>query len=301
MGAPKAFAATAGLDDDPEAVGLRLRELLGVAREEPATWRNNYDALNRWRGAIEELGVLVFQANDVEVSEMRGFSIGDTPFPVIVVNLKDVPLARVFSMLHEAAHLMLREGGLCDLAEEQASPGNRRIEVFCNHVAGATLVPRDWLLEEELVRAQKGAEWQDEAIASLAHRYRASREVLLRRLLILGRTSEAFYRKKREQLQAEFEAQREEALEKKALGLGAKGFVTPDRIAVTTAGHFFVRLVLDSYHQEKITSNDLSSFLEVRLKHRRTERSDLTDEASSVAVPSPSSGSPRTTRTRDPP
>ncbi len=47
----------------------------------------------------------------------------------------------------------------------------------------------------------------------------------------------------------------------------AAGFVTPDRVAVSTAGPLFVRLVLNSYNQEKITSNDLSSFLEVRLKH----------------------------------
>jgi Zn-dependent peptidase ImmA (M78 family)/transcriptional regulator with XRE-family HTH domain len=267
FGVAPAFGAMASLDEDPEAVGLRMRELLRVHRDEPAGWGSSHEALNRWRTALEGIGVLVFQASDVEVAEMRGFSISETPLPAVVVNLKDAPLARVFSMLHEATHLMLREGGLCDLAEEQASAAHRRMEVFCNRVAGATLIPKDWLLEDETVRSQRGAEWPDEAIAALAHRYRASREVVIRRLLILGRTSEAFYRKKREELQAEFEAQREEALQKKALGLAAKGFVTPDRIAVSTAGPFFVRLVLNSYHQEKITSNDLSSFLEVRLKH----------------------------------
>jgi Zn-dependent peptidase ImmA (M78 family)/transcriptional regulator with XRE-family HTH domain len=267
FGAPPAFTATASLDEDPEAVGVRMRQLLGIGRDEPTTWRSSYEALNRWRSALEQLGVLVFQASDVEVAEVRGFSISQTPLPVVVVNLKDVPLARVFTMLHEATHLMLREGGLCDLDEEQASPAHRRMEVFCNRVAGAALIPKDWLLEEEAVRKQKGVEWPDEVIATLAHRYRASREVVIRRLLILGRTTEAFYRKKREELQAEFEAQREEALRKKALGLARKGFVTPDRMAVSTAGPFFVRLVLSSYHQEKITSNDLSSFLEVRLKH----------------------------------
>jgi Zn-dependent peptidase ImmA (M78 family) len=267
FGAPKPFTATASLDDDPEVVGLRLRDLLGVGRDEPAKWKNNYDALNRWRSALESLGVLVFQANDVEVVEARGFSISQPLFPVVVVNLKDVPLARVFTMLHEATHLMLREAGLCDLDEDQTSPAHRRIEVFCNRVAGAALIPKAWLLAEDEVREQKGVEWPDEAIASLAHRYRASREVVIRRLLILGRTNEAFYRRKRKELQAEFEAQQEEALQKKALGLVPPGFVTPDRIAVSTAGPFFVRLVLNSYHQEKITTNDLSSFLEVRLKH----------------------------------
>jgi len=267
FGAARAFTATASLDEDPEGVGVRMRELLGVGRDEPTRWRSSHEALNRWRSVVEKLGVLVFQASDVEVGEVRGFSISQTPLPVVVVNLKDVPLARVFTMLHEATHLMLREGGLCDLDEEQASPAHRRMEVFCNHVAGAAMIPKDWLLEEDEVRKQRGAEWPDEVIAALAHRYRASREVVIRRLLILGRTSEAFYRKKREELQAEFEAHRQEELRKKALGLASKGFVTPDRMAVSTAGPFFVRLVLNSYHQEKITSNDLASFLEVRLKH----------------------------------
>ena len=230
------------------------------------TWKNNHEALNRWRAALEAQGVLVFQAIEVEVSEMRGFSISAAAFPVVVVNLKDAPLGRVFSMLHEATHLMLREGGLCDL-EEPTSPAQRRVEVFCNHVAGACLMPRDWLLEEEAVRSQAGSEWPDETIAGLAHRYRASREVVVRRLLILGRTTEAFYRRKRQELQAELKEQREKLAKQKALGLASKGFVTPAQKTLSTAGPFFVRLVLQSYHQENITSNDLSSFLEVRLKH----------------------------------
>src|SRR5215813_1889230 len=127
FGAARAFTATASLDEDPEGVGVRMRELLGVGRDEPTRWRSSHEALNRWRSVVEKLGVLVFQASDVEVGEVRGFSISQTPLPVVVVNLKDVPLARVFTMLHEATHLMLREGGLCDLDEEQASPAHRRM------------------------------------------------------------------------------------------------------------------------------------------------------------------------------
>jgi hypothetical protein len=84
---------------------------------------------------------------------------------------------------------------------------------------------------------------------------------------VLGKTTEDFYSKKRKELQAEYEAQREEIEQKKAQGVETGGFAPPDRMAVSKAGPFFVRLVLDSYHQEKITANDLSSFLEVRLKH----------------------------------
>jgi len=263
---PKPFLATASLTDEPEVVAEQLRDLLGVKRSEAASWRNVYDAFNRWRGALEDAGVLVFQAEDVEVSEIRGFSLSERLFPVVVVNIKDAVVGRIFSMLHETTHLMLREGGLCDLLDE-TSRAHERIEAFCNHVAGATLMPRVWMLEEEMVRQHNGVQWADEEIALLSQAYRVSREAVVRRLLVLGKTTEDFYRRKRKQLQAEFEAQEEEAQQRRALGLAGGGFAPPDRMAVSTAGPFFVRLVLESYHQEKITPNDLSSFLGVRLKH----------------------------------
>jgi Zn-dependent peptidase ImmA (M78 family) len=263
---PRPFDVSATLAEDPELVGARLREYLDVKRHEPASWKTVYDAFNRWRGAIEDAGVLVFQAGEVEVSEMRAFSIAETPLPAIVVNIKDAVLARVFSMLHEASHLMLRDGGLCDLHEDAAS-GASDVEVFCNRVAGATLVPRDWLLEEDLVRQQTGSKWSDDDLELLGQRYRVSREVMLRRLLILGRTTLDFYRRRRKELREEFEAQQADALQRKLRGTDRGGFVTPDRKVVSAAGALFVRLVLSSYHQEKITANDLSRYLEVRLKH----------------------------------
>lgn len=266
LGKPKPFGVTARISEEPEDVAGRLRELAGLKRSNVGRWKNNYDAFNDWRGHLEDAGVLVFQASDVEISEMRGFSISEPVFPVVVVNIKDAISARIFSMLHEAAHLTLREGGLCDVLDETSS-AQERVEVFCNRVAGAALLPKRWLLQEHIVRDQKGWRWPDEAIVTLSQRYRVSREALVRRLLILGRTTEDFYRKKRKEYQAEYDAQQEAALQRKATGFEPGGFVPPDRISVSTAGPFFVRLVLNSYYQEKITSNDLASFLEVRLKH----------------------------------
>lgn len=268
--APKPFSTMASAGDDPETVARRLREHLGVKLDEASSWKTFYDAFNRWRGALEEAGALVFQAEDVETSEVRGFSLSERLFPVVVVNIKDAVVGRIFSMLHETAHLMLRQGGLCDF-EEESPRAQERIEVFCNRVSGAALMPQASILGEDVVRQHKGMQWSDGEITVLAQRYRVSREALVRRLLVLGKTTEDFYRKKRKELQAEYEAFQEELEQRKeqrkALGLKASGFAPPDAMAVSKAGPFFVRLVLDSYHQEKITANDLSSFLEVRLKH----------------------------------
>jgi Zn-dependent peptidase ImmA (M78 family)/DNA-binding XRE family transcriptional regulator len=256
------FQARARLTEDPEEVAAKARKLLGLSYETQTSFRTAYDALNGWRTALEDSGVLVFQARDVDLAEMRGFSIADQPLPAIVANIKDRPRGRVFTLLHELAHLMLREEGLCDLSEHvSVPPEERRMEVFCNHVAGAILIPRDTLLGEEILQ-QHGTSptWHDDELLALARRYEVSQEAMLRRLLILGRTSQKFYQAKRNEL-VEIYAQQKDDTDSEGR------FAPPDRLAVATAGKGFVRLVLDSYYNERITASDLSDFLGVRLKH----------------------------------
>jgi len=181
-------------------------------------------------------------------------------------------------MLHELCHIVLREGGLCDLDEESRRPPEElQVEVFCNHVAGAALVPIEYLLEEGLVRSKQGrSEWSDEEILILANRYGVSREVLLRRLLICERTTYAFYRRKRKQFQEEYEEQAERP--------SRPGYAPPDRVAVSSAGPFFVRLVLRNYHQENITESNVSDLLEVRLKHLPKIEAAVLGRSSEVEV-----------------
>ncbi len=101
-------------------VARRIRKLLGVSIRKQIQWKDEYEALNGWRQAVQDKGVLVFQARGVEVSEMRGFSVADEPMPLIVLNTKDAPNGRVFTLLHEFCHLLLRYGGICDLRDRRS-------------------------------------------------------------------------------------------------------------------------------------------------------------------------------------
>jgi Zn-dependent peptidase ImmA (M78 family) len=252
---PPKFEIIATLNDDPEELGSRLRNRIGMTFDVQAQWRQSYDALNGWRALIEAAGVLVFQASGIELEEMRGFSLADDPIPVIVTNAKDAPNGRVFTMLHELCHVAVRQSGLCEPEEARARPPEeQKVEVFCNHVAGAALVPRDALLNDATVAAHRGAQWTEEELGAIARRFAVSKFVALRRLLIAGRTSQAFYRFKQDEWS-------------KAATESQGGIVTPDRRAVSEAGRTFVRLVLQSYYADRITLNDVSKFLRVRLKH----------------------------------
>lgn len=262
---PPGFALQAALDDDAEQVGLAIRRTLQIAVAEQARWREPRVAFNAWRSAIEAAGVLVFQAIDVPLAEMRGFSIAADVLPVVAANRKDSYAGRAFSLLHELAHLALRRSGLCDLEEEaQRPPEEQRVEVFCNRVAGAALLPRDLLLHDAIVAAAPAGRivWADDQLETLARRFAVSREVVLRRLLIAGRTTEAFYAAARQRFLAEYQAREERERQAEA--------EYRRNMPVETVGHFgptFVRLVLNTYYQRRITLNDVSAYLGVGLKH----------------------------------
>ncbi len=256
---PPVFNLRSHLSEDAEVVGERIRET--IAPDLPPNWSSDspYGPLNYWRTRLENAGVLVFQAERVDAKEMAGFSISERPLPVIVPNMKDSPRRRTFTMLHELAHLMLREAGICNLEEDAKRPEENRIEIYCNRVAGATLAPRKQLMGEKLVAHKtKGREWSMTDLRTLANRYGVSREVILRRLLIFDLTTPAYYQKMCDSFNEEYRRQAE---------LDKPGHAPPHRMALSAAGPLYTRLVLTNYYQDAITASDVSDFLGVRLKH----------------------------------
>jgi Zn-dependent peptidase ImmA (M78 family)/transcriptional regulator with XRE-family HTH domain len=253
------FLSTASISDNAELVADNTRRMLGISSEQVAEWSNQYDALNGWKNAVERLGILVFHFSGVEVDEVRGYSISESPFPVIGVNGSDSPAGRTFTLLHEFGHLLIGRGGSCDLAEVHGIQSeDQRIEIFCNRFAGAVLVPVPQLQQLSVVlKAGSRTEWSDDQLHELARLFWVSREVVLRRLLIIGKTSEAFYRRKRAEYEERFKDQEKES----------GGFLSVPRKSLRAVGQPFTRIVLDAFNREEITASDVSDYLGVRLKH----------------------------------
>jgi Zn-dependent peptidase ImmA (M78 family)/DNA-binding XRE family transcriptional regulator len=257
-GKSKDFNYQIKITDDTEEAGSKIRGILEMDITKQKALSTDYDAFKYWRLAVEGTGVLVFQSSGIDVSEMRGFSIGKFPLPVIGINSKDSPRGRIFTLLHEFAHIMLRESGICDLNEtSQRPPEAKKTEIFCNHAAGAALIPKSELLK--LVGPVKSIDrWTNNQLYDLAKFFKASKEVVLRRLLICKLTTEGFYKKKRKEFIEEY---RKIDLKKK------EGFVPPDVKSISRFGLTFTRLVIDGYNNERITASDLSDYLNIRLNH----------------------------------
>jgi Zn-dependent peptidase ImmA (M78 family) len=268
---PRLPAVSSNLRDSAP-LAQEARHILRITLQQQCAWRTPYEILRGWIAALERVGVLVFQTGAVSVEEMRGFSIDAEPFPVIVVNAKDSPRGRVFTLIHEFAHLLINRGGLCDLhTAARARTQDEETEVFCNQVAGTFLLPEHEFSNDPVVVGKAvRAPWQDSEIRSLADKYSISQEVVLRRLLTLGRITESFYRQKREEL---LETYRQEQQR------GQGGFAPYHVVKIRDLGRAFIRLALEAYHTEAINSSDVAEMLGVKLKHLPTIEQDIMDSA----------------------
>ena len=268
---PPEFPIMASLSDDPEVVGVLIRDTLGVTYASQVRRSRQRTSFNYWREAVEEIGVLVFQMWLVDNKEARGFSYSGSQYPVIALNSKDSLAGRTFTLLHELTHLTLREGGLCDLLEEsQNQTLESQIEIFCNAVAGAALVPRENLLLESSVFSNRSLEWEEDDIVDLAAKFGVSRETLLRRLMICGKTTSDFYGTKRIEYLAETAPVRR--------------YPVPYRYRVINrSGRPFTKLVLENYLRDNITGSDVAEYLEVQLKHLPDIEREVMGSATSVA------------------
>ncbi|MCD4825106.1 MAG: XRE family transcriptional regulator [Phycisphaerae bacterium] len=255
---PETLIGLVSLRDNKELVAKKARGLLGISLSMQKKWKTPYDALNGWKIAMEALGVLVFHFSGVEVEEVRGFAISKQPFPVIGINGKDSPYGRVFTLIHELGHLLLNKGGISDLKEyAYGQSANQKIEIFCNFLAGSVLVPREDLLQQPDVKhATTSTEWKNPQLQHLANLYGVSKEVILRRLLIVGKTNKDFFESKRKEFLAQIYATGKPG-----------GFMTVPRKIIRAAGQPFLRIILSAYNRQAITTSDLAEYLGARLKH----------------------------------
>ena len=242
------------IEDDPEDVAGIILKILKVDLNQRKKWKNEYDALNSWKEAIENIGILVFQISGISVEdEMRGFSISELPYPTIVLNRNDSPLGRIFTLIHEFGHLMLRKGGICTARKRDEE--HFEIERFCNAISGAVLVPRNELLKiNKIENLDETKRWDEYELDQLKKTFWASKEVILRRLLILNKTNNKYYQKKRN--------------EWKKLPKPSKGGGPPPYKKVLT-GHSknYIKIVLNAMYEAKITKQEVSYYLDMKLKH----------------------------------
>ena len=256
------FSIRATLETSPKKLAQKLRKewLLSEIRE----IENLNHALEAYIEKVEELGVAVFQLSLTQ-DGLRGFSIVDDIVPIIGIKRGgEAPTSKIFTLFHELGHIILNEGGLCDLKDTNT----KRIEIWCNAFSAEILVPTDELLNLELVKryAQENEkEWVKQHLINIGKRFHVGPLVILRSLLENRLTSQAFYKNKHE------------AWNKPQFGRAKN----PEgrniaKETIKEKGRTYVSLAFKAFDQNRIDIKDLSDFLGVRMAYIGKTRELLT-------------------------
>lgn len=113
------------------------------------------EAFGYIRTQLEGCGVVVMMSGIVgknthralDVEEFRAFAMVDDWAPLIFINAADSNGAKLFSILHEVAHIWLGRDDLFNDRQNRILDVND-IELICNAVAGELMVPQNIFLEK---------------------------------------------------------------------------------------------------------------------------------------------------------
>lgn len=264
------FSHKISLATNPEVAGNSIRDMLRISFNIQRSWRDDRVAYNAWRSRIDELGLLVFQFDEVSPREVWGFSFAEPFLPVIGINKKLSPNGRTFTMLHELVHILIGKSSVCDI--DDSSPRGQseiKIEVFCNKVAAATLMPKDLFINHEVIISHQSGriDWDDNEINNIAQTFGASREATVIRLKTFKLTNSDFYLQKRQQ----YHDERIKNIERSKIRYKEKPLKrNMPREAISNLGYRYVNLILSNYHEDRITLVNASEYLKVRAEKVRT-------------------------------
>lgn len=249
------------IKDDPFSASKRFREFLELSLEQQKSWRYD-DAFRNFKQKIESIGIYVFQIK-MPMQEARAFCLTGK-FPIIVLNKDDSNNGRIFSLFHEACHILFNTNDVFkDLKNGVLNKEYEMIETFCNQFAASFLVP-DNLFQNDIKQFDnKNKQVSDNDIQRLARSYNVSNEVIARKLLFLKLISEDFFWKKKRLWDSMAKSAKERENEKlkeqdpHGINQGIK--------IISEKGRPYVASVVNAFQQGLISSSDLSNYLETKL------------------------------------
>jgi Zn-dependent peptidase ImmA (M78 family) len=150
---------------------------------------NQKDVFKYIRTLFENIGVIITTNGVVgqnthrhlNTDEFRAFTLIDNYAPLIFINSNDSDGAKLFSLLHEAAHIW---AGISSFYNDRLGnhQSNRQTEALCNAVAAEILVPNtDFITQwQKIANDNRNVETM---ISGLAREFKCGESVIARRAL----------------------------------------------------------------------------------------------------------------------
>lgn len=247
------FSLSASIQEQPQVVAAKIRKHLNL--DELREIENVNHALEAYIEKVESLGVAIFQLSLTQ-DKLRGFSIVDDVMPIIGIKRGgEQATAKIFTLFHELGHILLNEGGLCDLSEKTSI----EIEKWCNAFSAEVLIPTSELLLMEVVLEQRHNNnkiWAKKDLVELGNYFHVGPLAILRSLLENKLTTPVFYKEKH---QAWNKPQFGRAKHPEGKNIAKE--------TIREKGRTYISLAFSAYDQNRIDLKDLSDFLGIRLSY----------------------------------
>jgi Zn-dependent peptidase ImmA (M78 family) len=175
----------AELTESAARVAHRERARIGVDIEAQLGWEKDKEAFLRWREIVEAQDVVVHKLA-MDEKHVRGFAVYRRGYGIVAINSNDDIRARIFTLFHEYAHILLHMGGISDQNRQQP------VERWCNQFAANFLMPAEAFRQEHR-RLFPNGEASDWAVARLAARFKVSKASAAVRFEELGIAEPGFY------------------------------------------------------------------------------------------------------------
>ena len=253
---PPSFPAglSASISDDVEsyAEAARMALSFSFAAQRAMKYKDAQDLPNMLRARMEDIGILVLRENAISKYGVSGMTIVQFPLPIIVY-AAEAPARSSFTLMHEFAHIVLRESAISGLDRERGGVSRKRkVERWCDKFAAAFLTPKSAL--EDLRGPPPDEPWDaidDVTLAAIAKHFKVSHHAMLIRLVDLHYVDADFYWSiKRPQFLAEERMWKSKGIAK----------VWASRIW-NQLGHTYTGLVMEALGTGKIQAHQAQAFL----------------------------------------
>lgn len=241
------------ISENPEIIADNYRKVFGLTGEKQRKFKTPYELFSSLRDILEDMNILVFQFS-MPVEDARGFVLTDEFPNIIVVNTKDSIEARLFSLMHEFAHILLGET-VIDLPNISITTRNE-IESWCNEFASSFLLPKE--ISISLFDSKSDILTETKTINSFSRRYNVSKAMILFNMFKLNYITKMDY-------ETVLERYKPKEIEKKEKKKG--GGIPSDRRCLSEVGTKFVSIVANNYDKNHITYTDALNYLSIRSKN----------------------------------
>lgn len=232
-----------------------IRELLDIDLSWYKDYRTAEDAFRFIRASISNLGVIVMMNGIVgnnthrplNIREFRAFAIVDEYAPLIFINSNDSINGKLFSLLHEFAHLCIGENSFFN---DRYSTGTKvkAAETSCNAVAAEILVP-NMIFIDSWKSLSKIME-KDKCISTLSRDFKCGITVIARKAYDNGLINYTLYQEIAEKAVRLYEDSRQKQKEN---GDGGGDFY---RTTISRIDNRFFGMLLNSVYEGKTQYTD---------------------------------------------